>query len=194
MYVVIKQYTEDTIQILVTGLDIPLANSLRRIMIADVPTWAIELVQFKLNTTVIHDEMLAHRLGLIPLTSSVDPEVDEVNFSLDLTAKDNVEEWTSEQLESDNPNVVSAIDGIPIIKAARGQQLKLTATAKLGTGFEHAKWSPVSTCFYQITPEGVLFDVETTGSLDPVEVIQQAIDILRQKLYTCAETAVITYH
>ena len=194
MYVTIKEHTEDSIQFLVTGVSTPLANALRRVMIADVPIWAIELVQFEVNTTVIHDEMIAHRLGLIPLTSSADPETETVNFSLDLTAGTETEEWTSEQLESDNDDVVPAIDGIPIVKVARGQQLKLTATAKRDTGNEHAKWSPVSTCFFQVTPEGYLFEVETTGSLDPVEVVQRAIVILREKLQTCTAKAIITYH
>ncbi len=205
MYVTVKSSTNDTIQFLVTGITVSLANALRRIMIADVETWAIELVQFEVNTSVLHDEMIAHRLGLIPLTSSVEPiqpsindddwvAVQEVRFTLDLTAGTEPEEWTSEQLESDNDDVIPAIDGIPIVKVARGQQLKLTATAKRGTGYEHAKWSPVSSCFFQATPKGILFEVETTGSLDPVEVVQQGIALLRDKLQTCTEKANITYH
>ena len=191
MYAKILNYTEYTIQFLVTGIEVPLANALRRVMIADVPIWAIELVQFEVNTTVLHDEMIAHRLGLIPLTSSVELEDDIVNFNLDLTAGVNVEEWTSEQLESDNENVVPAIAGIPIVKVACGQRLKLTATAKRGTGFEHAKWSP-ATCFFKKTSDGYQFEVETNGSLDPVEVVQRAIDILREKLQTCTKKVVIT--
>ena len=194
MYVTIESHTEDTIKFLVTGFSTPLANSLRRVMIADVPTWAIELVQFEKNTTVLHDEMIAHRLGLFPLTSSVEPDTDSVTFTFDLCCNEGTEEWTSEQLESDNNDVISAIDGIPIVKVTQGQQLKLTAIAKRGTGHEHAKWSPVSSCFFQVTPEGYLFEVETTGSLDPVEVVQKAIDILREKLQTCTESVQVTYH
>ena len=192
MYIKILKHTEDCIQFLVTGIEVPLANALRRVMIADVPTVAIELVQFEVNTTVLHDEMIAHRLGLIPLTSSVELEDKAVNFNLDLTAEDNIEEWTSELLESDNEDVIPAISGIPIVKVSRGQQLKLTATTKRGTGFEHAKWSPVSTCFFQVTSDGFKFEVETTRSLDPVEVVKRAIDILREKLQTCTEKVVIT--
>jgi len=51
----------------IIGIDAPLANALRRIMIAEVPTMAIEKVTIYQNTSIIADEVLAHRLGLIPI-------------------------------------------------------------------------------------------------------------------------------
>lgn len=194
MYITIKDTTEDTIQFLVVGCSTAFANSLRRVMIAEVHTWAIELVQFKTNTTVIHDEVLAHRLGLLPLTSSVDPDVETINFSFSMTAGDEPEIWCSELIESDNDDVVSAIDGIPIVKAVRGQTLEFTAIAKKGYGLTHSKWSPTATCFYQVTDEGHLFTVESTGSMDPVEIVQEAINVLREKVSSCEEKATVTFH
>lgn len=49
------------------GVDAPIANAFRRILIAEVPTMAIEKVMITDNTSIIHDEVLAHRLGLIPI-------------------------------------------------------------------------------------------------------------------------------
>ena len=49
------------------GVDASVANALRRIMIGEVPTMAIENVYIYNNTSVMHDEILAHRLGLIPI-------------------------------------------------------------------------------------------------------------------------------
>ena len=49
------------------NVDASIANALRRSMISEVPTMAIENVYIYNNTSVMHDEILAHRLGLIPI-------------------------------------------------------------------------------------------------------------------------------
>ena len=54
------------------GVDASLANSFRRILLAEIPTMAIEKVYMYNNTSVIQDEILAHRMGLIPLKANPD--------------------------------------------------------------------------------------------------------------------------
>lgn len=54
----------------VVGIDASIANAFRRIMIAEVATFAIEVVMTYNNTSIVQDEVLSHRLGLIPLTGS----------------------------------------------------------------------------------------------------------------------------
>lgn len=51
------------------GIEAPLANAFRRILLAEVPTMAIERVLLFQNTSIIQDEVLAHRLGLIPIAA-----------------------------------------------------------------------------------------------------------------------------
>lgn len=63
----ILESSEDYLKFNVENIDLSLANSLRRIMISEVPTMAIELVKIVNNTSCLNDEYIAHRLGLIPL-------------------------------------------------------------------------------------------------------------------------------
>ena len=62
---------EEALEFDLVGIDASLANALRRILLAEVPTVAIETVYVEENTSIIHDEVLAHRLGLLPVL--VDP-------------------------------------------------------------------------------------------------------------------------
>jgi DNA-directed RNA polymerase II subunit RPB3 len=63
----ILSYQNDCVKFVLSKTDISMANTLRRIMIAEVPTLTIDLVEYYDNTTVLNDEYIAHRLGLIPL-------------------------------------------------------------------------------------------------------------------------------
>jgi DNA-directed RNA polymerases I and III subunit RPAC1 len=71
----VKSLDAESIVFEIHGVEPPLANALRRIMIAEIPTMAIEKVEMWQNTSVIPDENLAHRMGLIPI--AVDPRVFE---------------------------------------------------------------------------------------------------------------------
>ncbi|KAK6588552.1 DNA-directed RNA polymerase I [Cryptosporidium xiaoi] len=68
----INELKEDYINFDISGIDASVANAIRRILLVEVPTVAIETVQIYQNTGVIQDEVLAHRLGLIPM--HIDPD------------------------------------------------------------------------------------------------------------------------
>ncbi|MCO5588535.1 hypothetical protein L7F22_042492 [Adiantum nelumboides] len=77
----------DDIEFDMIGIDAAIANAFRRILIAEVPTMAIEKVFVANNTSVIQDEVLAHRLGLVPL--KVDPRLFEYKSENDLANEKN---------------------------------------------------------------------------------------------------------
>lgn len=69
----ILEYSRYNLKFELTNTELSVANALRRIIIAEVSTMAIDLVQVKENTSVLNDEFIAHRIGLVPIVSeSVD--------------------------------------------------------------------------------------------------------------------------
>ncbi|PSQ32371.1 DNA-directed RNA polymerase subunit D [Halobacteriales archaeon SW_10_68_16] len=114
------------------------ANGIRRAMIADVPTFSIDTVRFIENSSVMFDEQIGLRLGLVPLTTPLeDFEVgDTVTVSLDVEGPDTA---YSGDIVSSDAMVEPADENIPIIDLKEGQRLETEADAVLDTGREHAK-------------------------------------------------------
>jgi DNA-directed RNA polymerase I and III subunit RPAC1 len=65
----VKHLTDDEVEFDLRGVDVSFANALRRIMLSEVPTMAIETVYIEENDGVVMDEVLAHRLGLVPIAA-----------------------------------------------------------------------------------------------------------------------------
>lgn len=171
----VRKLTFDYAEFILKDTDISMANALRRVIIAEVPTIAIDLVEIENNTTVLNDEFLAHRLGLIPLRSekaeqmhrpfevATGDEVTDIHFSLNISCtSDSTQYVTSDDLviDPDHPEVVpinyhdaSGEKPIVIVKMRKGQELRLRAIARKGVGKDHAKWIPVATATYHIMPE-----------------------------------------
>ncbi|UCC33444.1 MAG: DNA-directed RNA polymerase subunit D [Candidatus Bathyarchaeota archaeon] len=164
MDVRILRKTDLDTRLIIEGVDTPYINALRRIILSEVPSMAIDEVIIIENSSVLHDEILAHRLGLIPLKTDLDtynlPEecpcgsefgcnLCQVSLTIEAEAKENTTTVHSRTLNSENPDIVPVSDKIPIAKLALGQRIKLEAYARLGKGEEHAKWQPVSACTYR---------------------------------------------
>jgi len=63
----ILELRDDFIKFILSDTDTSVANALRRVMIGELPTLAIDLITIESNTSVLQDEFLAHRMGLLPL-------------------------------------------------------------------------------------------------------------------------------
>ena len=168
MDIKILEKNELTMRLIVRGVDASFMNALRRIILTEVPSMAIDEVVVIENSSVLHDEVLAHRLGLIPLKTDLDtynlPEecscksefgcsLCRVTLTLDAEATDSVKTVYSGDMTSENPDIRPVSDGIPIVKLAPGQRVKLEAYARLGKGKVHATWQPVSKCTYKNLPK-----------------------------------------
>jgi len=156
------------LRLIVEDVDTAFMNSLRRIILAEVPSMAIDEVVIVENSSMINDEILAHRLGLIPLKTDLDsynlPEdctckselgcnLCRASLTLDVEAGNNIRTVYSNELVSENPSIVPVSDKIPIAKLAPAQKIKLEAYARLGKGEKHAKWQPVSVAAYKQFPK-----------------------------------------
>lgn len=130
-----------------------IANLIRRNAAVNVPTMAIEDVEFKKNSSVLYDEIIAHRLGLIPLKTDLKSYTlpskckcegkgcAHCQLKLTLKAKGPAIVYASD-IKSKDPKVIPVYPKTPIVKLTKGQELELEATAVLGLGGEHIKWSP----------------------------------------------------
>ena len=139
------------------------ANALRRAMVSEVPTLAIDDVRIYDNTSALFDEMLAHRLGLIPIKTDLATYSRKetcacegagcpscsVTYTLSVEGPKTV---VSGDLIPQDPEAVPVHDNIPIVKLTKGQKLVLEARAILNTGKEHAKWQPTVICGYKNHP------------------------------------------
>ena len=129
------------------------ANLLRRAISEEVPVMAIEEVEFRKNSSILYDEMIAHRLGLTSLTTDLKSYnlpseckcegkgCARCQLKLTIKAKGPGMVYASE-IESKDSAVKPVFPKTPIVSLLKNQALELEATAILGQGKEHVKWSP----------------------------------------------------
>ena len=190
MKVEVLSHRDDAIKVLLEQTEPAFVNALRRVLIADVPKMAIEDVEFHLgpiraedgkeyeSVAPLFDEMIAHRLGLVPIPTDLGlynrredcptchgegcPSC-TIIYSLNkrgpgLVTSADMEPIGDAKLRPKDP-------GIPIVQLAEGQAILIYATAQLGTGKEHAKWQPthgVGYAYYPTLKAG-------TKALDPLD-------------------------
>ncbi len=163
MKVEILKQAENEITFAVDEIGPALANAIRRAAMFEVPALAIEDVYFSQNSSVLYDEMLAHRLGLIVLKTDLKsynlPEQCTCKGKLCakcsvkgiLRAKGPVTVY-AEDLKLKDPSVKAIYPKTIIVKLIEGQELELEFAAVLGQGKEHTKWSPCH-LYYRGWPE-----------------------------------------
>ncbi|KAI9720501.1 MAG: 45 kDa subunit of RNA polymerase II [Chrysothrix sp. TS-e1954] len=193
----IRNVSSNNVDFVLSSVTLPFANSLRRVMLTEVPTMAIELVEIEQNTSVLPDEFLAHRLGLIPLSSSgiagvaLSRECDcdgycgncsaVLMLSVRCTSEEIMGVYARDLVVSDdrpNEDVGSPVlgsgtgetkstSGPLICKLRRGQEIRLKCIAKRGVAKEHAKWAPTAAIGFEYDPLNKLRHTDYWYEEDP---------------------------
>jgi DNA-directed RNA polymerase subunit D len=191
MKVQVMSTTDSEIKFSVDGMKQSLASAFRRVMMSEVPTMAIEWVDFKKNDSALNDEIIAHRLGLVPLTFDKKaynlPEECSCNgkgcsrcqVKLVLKKKGPATVYDGD-LKSDAKDVKPVHEKIPIVELLEGQNLQLEAIAQLGTGRQHAKWQ-AAVVGYEADGDKFVFNVESVSGLKPEEIVISAAEVLEKK-------------
>ncbi len=169
MEVKILEKDKTSLSLILDDANASIANAIRRTIISEVPTLAIEDVDFLENTSSLYDEIIAHRLGLVPIKT----DLEIFNFREECSCKNGCSKCTLKlSLNKEGPCVIYSqdmksedsklkpIEGMPLLKLGKGQKISLEAEAVLGTGKEHAKWQP-AVVSYKYYPE-----IEITDKCD----------------------------
>ena len=175
------------ISVKLKGVSLLCANALRRICLNGIPIFAIDTVDMIENTSVLADEGISHRLGMVPLKmegNESDESNSRVMLVLDSGNTEVVKTVTTAELESKDQVVKPISKQIPIVHLAPGQRIKLEAYARLGRGTEHAKWNSANISVLTNTDKDDehILTVETTGSLEPKQIILSGIEELSKRL------------
>lgn len=163
MEVDILELSDDKARFVLKGVNPAIANGLRKSMLSEVPTMAIDYINVYDNTSVLFDEQLGLRMGLIPLKTDLDSYVlpedcdcrgegcTKCQLTLTLSSEGPTMVYSGD-IQSSDPAVGVAEDKIPIVELKERQKLVLEAVAKLGTGREHVKFQAGVACGYKNMP------------------------------------------
>ncbi len=207
MKIKVLEKNADRVKVQLQGIDRAYANAIRRIAISEVPCMAIDEIVVLENSSIMYDELLAHRLGLIPLKTDLSRYVlpkdcncnnplgcpkCRVLLVLDVEATETSKEVLSGELISEEPTTIPTSPKIPIVKLAPGQKVKLEAYARLGIGKEHAKWQAVNISVLKSTTKedtenDYTLEIESSGALSANEIFVKSIEIINARLQEFTE-------
>ena len=154
----ILEKSDREIKFIIGGVTPAFVNAIRRVLISEIPIMSFDEIVFLENTSVLYDEIIAHRIGLVPIKndpneilSILESDINEFSkreavFVLEEEAREGVKTIYSGDLKPRSTfggeaiNIEIANKKIPLVKLAEGQRLVLEAYARYGLGKNHAKF------------------------------------------------------
>ena len=188
------QYTEKgdkKVKFKISEIDFTKANAIRRAVMSYVPSMAIDRVTVYENTSILYEEMIAHRLGMVPLTTDLKtykiPDEDykkddatyEATFILEKSGPTTV---YSGDIKPRDPKIKPVFDNIPIVKLAENQKIKMEMAAKLGFMNEHSKYQGAISSYEQLNDTDFEFFVESYNNLSAKEITELALAALEERV------------
>ncbi len=137
----VKKISEknSVLKLLVTDTDTVMINSIRRAAMGEVQTLAVEDVSIYENTSIIPDEMLAHRLSMLPIKMDMKRYKEGDTLKL-LLEKEGPCTVYGKDIKSTDPKIDVIDKKVPIAKLKKDQKIKIEMEATVGRGKDHAKW------------------------------------------------------
>jgi DNA-directed RNA polymerase subunit D len=165
----------------IINADTSLCNAIRRIIIGQIPSIVIDLVCIKENDSSLCDEMIAHRLGLIPLRKTTEDSTTDFKIKL--------EEIGPKKVYSKDiifpPGIEAVSPNIIILNLGPNESIKLTGSTEEGTPMdqEHSKFSvSAGTSYEKLSDNLFAMHIETTGTISAKDAVLKAIKILKEEL------------
>ena len=165
---------ERKFRFLIKGTEHTFVNSLRRILVSEIPILAIDYLNIYENTSILFDEQLALRFGLIPLVTDLDSYILPEDCSceggcfqcqvrLSLMVEGPTTVYSKDLFSDEDSEIVPADKDIPLVKLKKDQKIFLEAIAKLGKGRDNVKWQSTIAVGYKNLPEVVITDCDQCG-------------------------------
>ena len=213
----VKEFTDTSGNFVLNKTRPVLANALRRTLISDIPRMAIEEVEFHLgpirgedgkeyeSITPLFDEMIAQRMGLIPIPTNLElfgfreeckackgEGCPNCTIMYALNKKGPCTVYSGDLEPVGDPTLKVADEKIPIVKLDDGQAVLIYATAILGTGKEHAKWQSAHGVGYKFNPSISVNNKKWDGDETCIEVCPSDVfKVVRGKIVVKDEEACI---
>ena len=170
-------------------LDISILNTIRRVILTDIPSWCFSDFKILINKSPFMDEYITDRLGLIPIYTNVAEKASEdlkFNITVEGVINDIKNIYSKDIKSSDGKkyfpenSLITKLKGIP----DRIEKLSIEMKLSKGTSLENVKWSVVNVAvFIPINnSEEYLFKIEPNEKQDAKKTLLMSIDIIIEKL------------
>jgi len=170
---------DKTIKFSLKGTNPAFVNAIRRTIATSVKSFAVENVNVYENNSVMFNEMLAHRLGMLPIQTDTKTYKKKEKVTL-MVEKEGPCTVYSKDIKSTDPKIEVTDKKIPILKLEKEQKIKIEMEATVDSGKTHSKWIP-GMLNYSYNKDVFTLTIESFGGMEPKEILEQAVEEMKEK-------------